>query len=133
MQKRTYTPRSLVFKPRIRTKRGYELATKYGFSLLNLRITDCHFRIKNATEQIMRLREKINKLMSQEHFNLFLNYATNKIDLIKTKVNRRHEEKLRSLRRQNSVSNTVTGTDYSGTYCAGTGITDISYTCTTSK
>ena len=65
-------PKSLRFRPPIKSRKGFKLARKMGWKFLKLRISDSHRKINMCKTEIFELGTKLqNLLTSTEWKSLF--------------------------------------------------------------
>ena len=67
--------KSLQFSLLIRTHKRYQLANRFGWQFLNLRIAECHRFILKAEANKQELIMKLMQVLTSEDFQLLKTYA----------------------------------------------------------
>ena len=63
-------PKSLTFRPPIKSSKGFKLARKMGWKFLQLRISDSHRKINMCKREVFELGNKLKNLLTFTEWSL---------------------------------------------------------------
>ena len=105
-------PKSLHFRPPVKTNKGYKIAKNFGKQFLNLRISESHHKIVRLKSELTKVRNILLNGINPQELCYLNSYTNMKICHIRANLNNKHLlkfERIKSMieeKRRNKINST---------------------------